>query len=371
MSLKVAIIGANGFIGSRLVELFHLGGLAEVRPIVRSINGIASLSKFDLDFRVADARDRSGLRMALEACDAVIYAVAGDRATILKSLDPVYLAAQDAGVKRMVYLSSGSVHGQTPAAGTDESSPLSSRQPIAYNNAKVLAERRLSALRKAGSVELVILRPGIVLGPRSSWVTGFASSLLDGTAYLVDAGRGICNGIYIDNLVHAVHLAITESAADGHAFLVGDDETITWADLYQPIATALGVDLRQVPSIDYCKPAPSLLDLARTMKESALGSTLLSFIPARLRRGLSAALAPTSEPVSVWSISTKPPRPVATLEMAMLYQCKYKLPNAKAARILGYKPVVSHAIGCERIIGWLEFAGYPVKNSRAAQPRKL
>src|ERR671918_744278 len=35
--MKVAILGANGFIGSRLVELLHLEGWAAVRPIVRQV----------------------------------------------------------------------------------------------------------------------------------------------------------------------------------------------------------------------------------------------------------------------------------------------------------------------------------------------
>src|SRR5438093_899750 len=106
MSLKLAILGANGFIGSRAVELFHLSGLAEVRPIVRSFNSLARLSRFDLDCRIADACDEAALRAAFEGCDAVLHSVAGDAATILGSLTPVYRAAQQAGVKRFIYLSS-------------------------------------------------------------------------------------------------------------------------------------------------------------------------------------------------------------------------------------------------------------------------
>ena len=66
----------------------------------------------------------------------------------------------------MIYLSSASVHGQSPVPGTDETSPLQSRQPIPYNRSKIEAERRLSRARSSGAVELVILRPGIVYGPR-------------------------------------------------------------------------------------------------------------------------------------------------------------------------------------------------------------
>ena len=107
---------------------------------------------------------------ALAGCDVLVHCVAGDAKTIVGAAGPAYAAAQRAGVRRLVYLSSGSVHGQAPAAGTDETTPLRDDQPIAYNNAKVRAERQLQKLRATGDVELVILRPGIVTGPRSYWV---------------------------------------------------------------------------------------------------------------------------------------------------------------------------------------------------------
>ena len=367
MSLKLAIIGANGFIGSRAVELLHLEGLAEVRPIVRGINSLARLSRFDLDCRVADARDQAALRTALEGCDAVVHAVAGDPATILGSLTPMYQAAQQAGVKRFIYLSSASVHGQAPAPGTDESTPLNDRQPIVYNNAKVRAERRLLSLRKTGGVELVILRPGIVVGPRSWWISSFASSLLAAEAYLVNQGQGICNSIYVDNLVQAIYLAARTPQADGQAFLVGDAETINWADLYTPIAHALGFDLNEVPNLEYVKPPRlNLNSLIRKVRTSHRARHLRKIVPKALRRAIRAALTREAPPLSPWADRTQtrnrpPASPQATLEMALLYRCPYKLPHAKAQQVLGYEPVVSFAEASRRTLGWLEFSGYPVR----------
>src|SRR3546814_8202154 len=95
--------------------------------------------------------------------------------------------------------------------------PLPRRHDLPYNRAKADAERMLIALRRRHGVELVLLRPGIVYGPRSQWIAGFADQLLDGTAYLVDGAQGICNAIYVDNLVHAVTLAITGTRCDGEA----------------------------------------------------------------------------------------------------------------------------------------------------------
>ena len=76
----IAIIGASGFIGTRLVEVFYLGGVAQVRPIVRHFTSLARLSRFELDCRMADARDEAALTKAFEGCDAVVnMAIAGSQ----------------------------------------------------------------------------------------------------------------------------------------------------------------------------------------------------------------------------------------------------------------------------------------------------
>jgi nucleoside-diphosphate-sugar epimerase len=367
MSLKLAIIGANGFIGGRAVELFHLTGLAEVRPVVRSISSLARLSRFDLDCRIADACDQAALRAALDGCDAVIHSVSGDHATILGSLTPVYMAAQEVGVQRLVYLSSASVHGQAPPPGTDESTPLSERQPLAYSNAKVRAERQLLKLRQTGSVELVILRPGIVVGPRSYWVDSFASGLLAGTAYVVNHGQGLCNSIYVDNLVDALHLATTVPGVrvDRQAFLVGDAETVSWADLYAPIAHALGFELSQVPNLEYVKPRYSWKRSLRALSTSGPARSIRRVVPRRLRRALRAAMmeeTPSSSPwADVAELPARGPGLTATLEMALLHSCACKLPYTKAKQALGYEPKVSFGEASRRTIEWLKFSGYPVK----------
>lgn len=365
--LNVAILGANGFIGSRAVEMLHLGGLAEVRPIVRSLSRLARLSRFNLDCRVADAFDPFALRAAFEGCDVVVHAIAGDRKTIVESLAPTYQAAQAAGVRRLVYLSTASVHGQSPSPGTDETSPLDNQQPIEYNNSKVEAERQLRELRQTGSVEIVILRPGIVFGPRSFWISRFAADLLADNAYLVEGGRGICNSIYVDNLVHAIYLAMTTPDVDGEAFIVGDRETITWADFYQPVATALGRDLTQVHHVTYHPPVPTRKDQVKAILSTPPCQAIWLLVPPKLRKTLVMSfyrlwLSPPPRP-SPWEfpLPGQPTAlPTATLEMALLHQCQYKLPDHKARKMLGYEPIVPFSEACHRSIAWLAFAGYPV-----------
>jgi nucleoside-diphosphate-sugar epimerase len=367
MSMKrVAVLGAGGFVGGRTVEMLHLRAVADVRPVVRTIPGLARSARFDLDGRVADAFDQAALTAAFAGVDVVVHAVAGSADVVVGTIAPVYRAASAAGVQRLVYLSSASVHGQAPPPGTDERSALSTRQPVAYNNAKVRAERGLKHLRARGRVEIVVLRPGIVFGPRSSWITTFADALLAGQAYMVNEGRGICNSIYVDNLVHAIHLAATVDGVDGETLIVGDRERRTWRDLYRPITEALGFDLSAVARVDAIRPASQSLMTPGGIAASA--RTLRALLPARLRRIVRVVLASSSArpPALSPRTSFQPATPRATLEMSLLHSCAYKLPHWRAARVLGYDPVVSFEEGCRRTVGWLGFAGYPVREDAAA-----
>lgn len=357
--MKIAVLGANGFIGGRLVEQCTLEGWAEARPVVRSFSSLARLSRFNLDCRIADARDQSALEKAFSGCDTVVHSVVGDPDVILATLAPAYQAAQQVGVRRIVYMSSASVHGQAPEPGTNETSPLSTNQALSYNNAKVQAEQQLLALRKQGKVELVMLRPGIVFGPRSRWVSDLADELLTRKAYLLNEGRGICNSIYVDNLLFAIRLALTNAEADGHAFLVGDRETVTWLDFYRPFAEALGVDLDSIVRLPTPVFERGLRDRLEGVRVSRSFQSAMPLFPNKLKQAVKGALSGWSQGSlpSLWRLRGIT-QPQVTQEIALLQSCNYKLPLTKAEKLLGYEPPCTFSEGCCRSIGWLQFAGY-------------
>jgi nucleoside-diphosphate-sugar epimerase len=351
--VKVAVIGASGFIGGHILRGLRASG-DDARAVVRNRRHVQD----DPNHRIADVCDVYALRDAFAGCEYVVDAVLGTDDVIVDSVAPLYTAAEAVGARRFVYISSGSVHGQSPAPGTDEASRLSVRQPFAYNNAKVRAERKLRRLRARGTVELIILRPTIVVGAGSRWVFDFADALHHNTAYVVDGARGICNSIHVDNLVHAVRLALRANHVDGEAFLVGDEETVTWRELYQPIATAFGFDFDAISSFSPPAVKPSFGQLyIDPVRRSELGRAVVTLLPRRLKSSLRGAVRlarrgarredPGPSPVAVQQA------PAISPEIAALHRCQWKLPHTKAARTLGYVAPVPFAEGCRRSIEWL------------------
>jgi nucleoside-diphosphate-sugar epimerase len=352
---RIAILGAGGFIGNRALELFHLGGRHAVVPIVHRPSALAVAKRFPLDGRLADACDEPALAAAFEGCETVLAAVAGPPATLTGMVAPLVAASRSAGVRRIIYLGSQMVHGQAPAPGTTEDSPLPRRHAIAYNQAKAEAEQTLARLAAAAAVELVVLRPGIVYGPRSRWTGGLADELLAGEAFLLSDTAAVCNAIYVDNLVHAIERAIDAPAA-GQVLFVNDDEALRWRDLIEPIATALNVGRESIarPTLAEALAAgPSWAN--RQLKPIARSG--FHILPKRVRRVVSAAKRAALER----SGPAGARRRTYPREMALLQSCAFRLSDAKARNLLNYQPPVSHAEGMRRSIAWLRFAGYPVQ----------
>lgn len=358
---RIAVLGANGFIGRHLVEALLSRGGDSVCPVVRTPSSYAALSRFALEGRVADAGDCNALRAAFHDCEAVVHAAAGDRRLVVDSIEPVYRAASLAGVQRLVYLSSLAVHGYNPAPETNEESPLVRKHEIDYCNWKVAAEARLQKLRQRGGPEVVILRPGIVWGPRSQWVRDFAKALGEGRAYVIGDGKGVCPSIHVDNLVQAIELAVSRDGVNGEAFIVGDDENVTWQDLYAPIVEVMGqswaADVHRVGGVP---PQSSAARLLQDVRRSSPVQGFRKHLPQRLKNAAFAAIdslcekAKEDSPFAAQSVRNID----VTREMTLLQQCENKLSHVKSERRLGYRPKVSFEAGMAGTLAWLDFAGY-------------
>jgi nucleoside-diphosphate-sugar epimerase len=347
-------VGAGGFFGSRFVECAVLGGWADVVPVVRRVASLPGISRFRVPWRIADAADVQKLAQACAGCDALVHAVVGDPPVIEAAARALMPAAKQAGVKRVIFLSSASVHGQNPASGTTEDAALSDRQPIAYNNAKVRAERILQRDRSPNGPELVILRPGIVFGPRDRWVTSMATELRNGRACVGAEGKGICNSIYVDNLVSAVRCAMCSDGVDGEAFFVGDPTAMTWGWFYRSVARGLLIDAGRIQYVG-ATPAPKRRWLSE-LRSSAAVQNLLPYIPSTIKRLGKALVRELSRPPELSPFALPSPQSSGlSFELSQLHNCHYRLPCEKAARLLGYQPSISCETGLERTVAWLKW----------------
>jgi len=250
------------------------------------------------------------------------------------------------------------VHGQNPAQGTDEATPLRTHHALAYNRAKVRAEQKFFAECHRHSLTGFALRPGIVYGPRSRWIAYVATDLIEGRAWLYEGGRGICNAVYVDNVVAAITCCLHATDDAAGAYLIGDAEQITWEQFYRDSARYLDVPWSRVHEIS------RLPDFTRSWHERADGAAahpivrrLLPFVPRALKSKAKAVLEAAAHMPrgDSWTIPHGP-EPRLTQEMALLQQCAWKLPHARAAEHLDYRPTVTYLDGMARSFAWWRFA---------------
>lgn len=356
--MKVAIIGASGCVGTRLIERYHLGGGPDFVAVVPRAPSLARPGRFHVESQFADPLDTDAMARAFTGCTAVIHVAAADPLQLERLPAALCLAATAAGVRRLIFLSSASVHGQSPPEGTDESSALNVRQTVEVNTARVRAERRFFSECHRYGLRGFALRPGVVYGPRSRWFADLASDLIEGRAWLYEGGRGVCNAIYVDNLVHAITCCLHATDDAAGPYLVGDAERITWEQFYRSAALHLDVPWHTVHQVTRL-PAfrRSWTDRADRAASHPFVQRLLPLMPHGLKRGAKAVITaarPTPH-ADVWSLPGAP-RPRITQELALLQQCTWQLPHHRAEQQLDYRPPVSFAEGMDRSFAWWRFA---------------
>ena len=90
-----------------------------------------------------------------------------------------------------------------------------------------------------------ILQPSIVYGPFCwPWTNIPAEMLLYGEVVLPDRGEGLCNALYIDDLVDGMILAAMAPDAIGERFIISGPEPITWGAFFTAFSGVLNSTLR-------------------------------------------------------------------------------------------------------------------------------
>jgi dihydroflavonol-4-reductase len=246
---RTLVTGATGFIGSHLVRALAERG-DELKLLLRSGSRVEHLADVEFGRATGDVLDRRTVKRAMRGVDRVFHC-AGTTSLRRRDRDRVYHlnvegtrivlgAAAEAGVERVVHVSSIAAIGPAPAGkATDESQPFDAGGlGIGYVNSKHEAE--VEALRLAAQgLDVVIVNPTFVLGPDAPSGTSMAlvkrfllrriPAYVDGALNIVDV-RDVADGM----------LLADREGGSGERYILGG-RNFTLQRLFADLARIAGV----------------------------------------------------------------------------------------------------------------------------------
>ncbi len=320
---RVLVTGANGFVGTRVVDRLldrHVAVRALVRQRLPGGPAAAGLERVH-----GDVTRPESLPAAMAGCDVVFHCAWGGesledaRRVNVEGTRNVIEAAARAGVRRIVHLSTMAVHGDALPAVLTEDAPMISRGD-AYGVSKAEGERLALELGRARGVEVVALRPTLVYGPAAPlWVVGYLERVKLEQVALVDGGSGLANLIFVEDLVDAMCAAAEAPGVAGAACLVSGERPVTWAEY-------LGYFARMCH-----KPLPPAVPLWRAKLEMQI--------------------------LRVYGVLTQRPRRLQGMDVRLMAQ-RTSVDIDRARQVLGWSPRTSIDDGMAICEAWLRREGH-------------
>ncbi len=234
--VTVLVMGAGGYIGRRLVgRIAATRGLRPIR-LLRRTDGVAG---HDIETRIADATRPKDFAEALRGSDVVVNCVGGTARSMLAATAVLYEVARRQPVRRIVHLSSMAVYGGATGVVTETTPGI---PPLNhYAQAKLRCEELTREYLRDGG-DAVILRPSCVFGPGDELWAGRLARLLHARRIgdLGADGDGICNLVYVDDLVDAIISVLKEPGVNGETLNVSAPDLPTWNEFLIRYAGAIG-----------------------------------------------------------------------------------------------------------------------------------
>ena len=267
--MKVAVFGASGFVGATLVERLLAHKDTETRVLIHSFGNAWRLVRAAIPLRTVDVTSAQDVDDALAGCTHVVNCTRGSSEVMLAGLRNLLAASKAQNVHRFVHLSSVAVYGDPPPEESEREEAPACPARGSYG-AEKLKQDDMVASATSNGLDCVVLCPPNISGVYSSFVCNVLADIRNGSFGLVGGGLHPLNMVDVDNLAHAIILALESAKGDGKRIFLSDGGEPTWMDLSHallPLAEiAHSVPMMAISDVKISKLAAPRSSLWKSMK---------------------------------------------------------------------------------------------------------
>jgi NAD dependent epimerase/dehydratase len=320
---KVLVTGAAGFIGSHLVEALQLAG-ANVTAMVRYNSGssvgnliflpaelresltIISGNIEDSDFVMRAVQDQE-IVLHLAALIAIPYSYMAPRSYVRTNIEGtlnVLEASRRLGTSRLIHTSTSEVYGTALRTPIDENHPLQGQSP--YSASKIGADKIVEAYFRSFGTPVVTVRPFNTFGPRQSsraFIPTIISQALASDTIRLGSLAPQRDMTYVSDTVHGILRAATAPDVTGETINLGTGKYYSIGDFADRIMRIMGCNKPIVH--DATRTRPERSEVLKLVSNNAKAAKLLDWRPVvSLDDGLKQAVAFVSKNIAVYSANT-------------------------------------------------------------------